>query len=70
MLHCAVVSSIRVHGESSRVGSERSLDSPEKCSIGFQPVFFRTIERRFQVSIAHPGCGQRPGFQPLRNPPK
>jgi hypothetical protein len=32
-----------VHGDSSQDGSERSLGSPEgQCSIGFQPVFFRT----------------------------
>jgi hypothetical protein len=40
MLLYAVASSLRVHGESSRDGSERSLNSPEnQCSIGFQPVF-------------------------------
>jgi hypothetical protein len=37
-LLCAVASS-QVHGDSSRDGSGRSLDSPEgQCSIGFQPV--------------------------------
>jgi hypothetical protein len=51
MLHCAVASQLRVHGDSLQDGSERSLDSPEnKCSIGFQPVFFRTSERRFPSS--------------------
>ena len=36
----AVASSRQVHGDSSRYGSGRSLDSPEgQWSIGFQPVF-------------------------------
>jgi hypothetical protein len=48
MLHYAVASPLRVHGESSRDGSERLLDSPENNgALGFQPVFIRTIERRF-----------------------
>jgi hypothetical protein len=42
----AVASSLQVHGDSSRDGSGRSLDSPEgQCSIGFQPVFCSQIER-------------------------
>jgi hypothetical protein len=45
----------QVHGDSFRDGSGRSLDSPEgQCSIGFQPVFFCTIERAFQVSTVLP----------------
>jgi hypothetical protein len=48
MLHYTVASPLRVHGDSSEDGSEISLNSPEtQCSIGFQPVFFRTIKRRF-----------------------
>ena len=40
MLLYAVASSHPVHGDSSKDGSGRSLDSPEsQCSIGFQPVF-------------------------------
>jgi hypothetical protein len=35
-----VASSLQLHGDSSRDGSGRSLDSPEgQWSIGFQPVF-------------------------------
>jgi hypothetical protein len=42
----AVASSLQVHGDSSRDGSGRSLDSPEgQCSIGFQPVFRSHVER-------------------------
>jgi hypothetical protein len=42
----AVASSVQVHGNSSRDGSRRSLDSPEnQCSIGFQPVFCSHVER-------------------------
>jgi hypothetical protein len=41
----AVASSLQVHGDSSRDGSGRSLDSPEgQCSIGFQPVFCSHVE--------------------------
>ena len=53
----AVASEIQVLGDSSQDGSERSLGSPEdQCSIGFQPVFFRT-ERCFPT-IRHspPSC--------------
>ncbi len=36
----AVASSLSVHGESYREGSETALDSPEsQRSTGFQPVF-------------------------------
>jgi hypothetical protein len=42
----AVASSLQVHGDSSRDGSGRSLDTPEgQCSIGFQPVFRSHVER-------------------------
>jgi hypothetical protein len=45
----AVAPELQVHGGSSQDGSERSLGSPEdQCSIGFQPVFFRT-ERCFRT---------------------
>ena len=48
MLHYAVASPLRVHSDSSKDGSERLLKSPDnQCSIGFQPVFFGAIERRF-----------------------
>jgi hypothetical protein len=41
----AVASSLQVHGDSSRDGSGRSLDTPEgQCSIGFQPVFCSHVE--------------------------
>ena len=44
MLLYSVPSSFRVHGDSSRGDSGRSLDSPEgQWSIGFQPVFCRTL---------------------------
>ena len=40
MLLYAVASPHPAHGDSSKDGSGRSLDSPEsQCSIGFQPVF-------------------------------
>jgi hypothetical protein len=43
----AVASSPWVHDDSCRGSSERSLDSPKsQCSMGFLPVFFRTIEQR------------------------
>jgi hypothetical protein len=62
MLLYAVASSLRVHGDSSSDGSERSLNSPEtQCSIGFQPVFCRTVERCFfQVSAVPQSCVQSP----------
>jgi hypothetical protein len=42
----AVAASLQVHGDSSRDGSGRSLDSPEgQFSIGFQPVFRSHVER-------------------------
>jgi hypothetical protein len=58
MLLYAVASSLGVHGD----GSERSLNSPEtQCSIGFQPVFCRTVERCFfQVSAVPQSCVQSP----------
>jgi hypothetical protein len=42
MLHYAVASLIRVHGIALRYARQ----SGKQRSIGFQPVFFRTIERR------------------------
>ena len=40
LLHYAVASPARAHGNSSQMVLERSLNSPEnQCSIGFQPVF-------------------------------
>jgi hypothetical protein len=48
LLDYAVASPLRIPGDTSRDGSERSLDSPEKqCSIGFQPVFFAPSSGRF-----------------------
>jgi hypothetical protein len=41
MLHYAVAWSFRVHADSFRDSSERSLDSPENSVAGLQPVFFR-----------------------------
>jgi hypothetical protein len=62
MLLYAVASSLGVHGDSSSDGSERSLNSPEtQCSIGFQPVFCRTVERCFfQESAVPQSCVQSP----------
>jgi hypothetical protein len=58
MLLYAVASSLRVHGESSRDGSERSLNSPEnQCSIGFQPVF--GSHRQVMFSSIHRSSGLR-----------
>ena len=56
MLHYAVASAVRVHGDSSQDGSERSLISPEiQCSIGFQPVFrSRPSSDVFQLSAVPP----------------
>jgi hypothetical protein len=39
MLHYALASSLRVHGDSSGDGSETSLSSPENKCTGSQPVF-------------------------------
>ena len=50
MLHYVVASSLRVHGDSSQDGSERSLNGPEnQCSIGFQPVFCSHVDYAFQA---------------------
>jgi hypothetical protein len=66
MLLYAVASSLRVHGDSSSDGSERSLNSPEtQCSIGFQPVFCCTVERCFfQASAVPHSCVQSSGLKP------
>jgi hypothetical protein len=55
MVLCAVVSPRRVHGDTFQDGSQILLNSREnQCSMGFQPVSIRTIERRFPVSTVLP----------------
>ena len=45
MLLYAFASPVAARGNSSQDGSERALNSPEnQCSIGFQPVFCRTVK--------------------------
>ena len=60
MLHYAVASSFRVHGGSSRSGSERSFDSPKQCNIGSSLCLFVMQAR---VGFGGEPAPARPGPQ-------
>jgi hypothetical protein len=67
MLHYAIASSLRVHGDSSRDGSERSLDRLSACVLSHPRKSARTINR-YGASTLHServdggeGEGEAPG---------
>ena len=65
MLHYAVASPLRVHGDSSWDGAERSLDRPENnVAWASSLCSFAPSSGVFQASTVPPGCVQRSGLKP------